>query len=413
MFMINYIRKTVILLSIFIFITITGLNIGFLDVSAKGDSGSTGSGDSPGSDGGSGGNTSGDGNDTSVGGGNFSDGGSGGGSNQNHSGDEGNNSGPTEDTGYNCGTECAAPVLSATTTCEGTQPVINLSWSGVPTPTSTNNWLGSTSFLMRSPRIYTGVLVPNNVMRTFGVAYFQYGNFSFKDTYREYWIPAYTIPAWTEITGTDENGNPTGFIDHPATNVPAQLALTDTVTPNTTYLYQIYASNASAAIIYSSSGGYGPSLTYTSRTLLSNIVEIITLPCDGSPTPPPPVNPPAAPQINLSINTTTNTYYPNDLPASVKQSESAVLNWTISNANTCVANSSQPFWNGTLTSFSGSGAIDTTNTGTILFDVDCSNSSGITSASIQLNITQLRPPYIQTTGGDVHTNETFNITPAN
>ena len=369
---------------------------------ANGDSGSGGSGDSAGNDG--------------VGGGNYTDGGSGGGGNQNHSGDEGNNNGPTEDTGYNCGTQCAAPVLSGTTTCEGTQPVINLSWSGVPTPTSTNGWLGSTSFLMRSPRIYTGVLVPNNVMRTFGVAYFQYGNFSFKDTYREYWIPAYTIPAWTEITGTDENGNPTGFIDHPATNVPAQLALTDTVTPNTNYLYQIYASNASAAIIYSSGvnpAGYTPDLTYTSRTLLSNIVEITTLPCDGSPLPSPSVTPPSNPQISLSINTATNTYYSNDLPASVKQSESAVLNWTISNADTCVADSPQPFWDGTLASFSGSGAIDTTNTGTLLFNVDCSNSSGTTSASIQLNVAQLRPPYIQTTGGDVHTNETFNITPAN
>ncbi len=379
-------------------------------VYACGDSGYTGGGDSAGS--GGGGNSDG-GVDTEVGGGNNSDGGSGGGSNQNHSGDEGNNNSPTEDTGYNCGTECAAPVLSATTTCEGTQPVVNLSWSGVPTPTSANWFLGSTSFLMRSPRIYTGVLVPFNVMRTYGVAYFPYGNFSFKDTYREYWIPAYTIPAWTEITGTDENGNPTGSVDHPATDVPAQLALTDTVTPNTTYLYQIYASNASAAITYSSSGGYNPSLTYNSRTLLSDIVSVTTLPCDGSPIPSPSVNPPANPQINLNITTDTNTYYSNDLPASVKQSENATLNWNITNADSCTADSSQSFWDGSLTSFSGSESIDTSNTGTLLFNVDCSNSSGTTSASIQLNIALLRPPFIQTTGGDVHTNETFNITPSN
>lgn len=394
-------------------------------VFACGDSGYTGGGDSAGSGGGS---YSNDGNSTDVGGSNFTDGGSGGGSNQNNSGDEGNNTSPAEDTGYNCGTECAAPVLSATTRCEGTQPVIDLSWSGVPTPTSANGWLGSTSFLMRSPRIYTGVLVPNNIMRTFGVAYFHYGTLSFTDTYREYWIPAYTIPAWTEITGTDENGNPTGAVDHPATNVPAQLALTDTVNPSTTYLYQIYASNASAALVYSSGvnpPGFTPNLSYTARTLLSNLVSITTLPCDGttpaSPSPsaapstPPSPSPSSLPSpvVNLNLTTPRGSYGTGDIPATVQQNERVTINWYIQNATSATASSNpaHPSWNGEVDPNSGSLQISTSTTGTFVFTLTATNATGSTPVSVQLNINPATPPYIQTTGGDVHSNEDIYITP--
>jgi hypothetical protein len=400
---------------------------------ANGGSGDTGSGDSAGNDGG-GGNSSGDGNDTSVGG-NFNDGGSGGGSNQNNSGDEGNNNGPTTDDGYNCGSDCTAPVLSANPACLGTQPIVNLTWSGVPIPSAANAWLGTTSFLMRNPRIFTGVVVQSN-LRTFGVAYFPYGTFSFQDTYREYWRPAYTIPAWTEITGTDENGNPTGAVDHPAQDVPTALVLTDTVSPNTTYLYQIYSSNASATPTYSSTvQGLTPNLNYTSRTPVSNIVTVTTDACDGTTTPSPapsviPSLPSVAPSttsalpsvvpsiaplpypiVNISLTTPRGNFSSGGLPVTVYQNEEVILNWSIQNATSAVAtsNPNHPSWDGAKDPNSGFQPISTTTVGSYVFTLIGTNSTGSIPVSIQLNVKAPVDPYIQTTQGDVHSNSDINV----
>ena len=421
----------IFLLICFIFV----VTVGSVQASpANGGSGDTGSGDSPGSDGGGGSSTS-DGGDTSVGGGNFNDGGSGGGSNQNNSGDEGNNTGPTPDAGYNCGSECVAPALSATAACQGTQPVVNLTWNGVPAPSAANNWLGTTSFLMRDPRIFTGVVVQND-LRTFGVAYFPYGTFNFQDTYREYWRPAYTIPAWTEITGTDENGNPTGSIDHPAQNVPSALVLTDTVSPNTTYLYRIYSSNASAIPTYSSAvPGFTPNLNYTSRTPLSNIVTVTTDACDGTtpPNPAPSVNPslpsvapsttsalPSVapsiaplpyPIVNISLTTPRGNFRSGGLPVTVFQNEQVILNWSIQNATSAVASSNpnHPSWDGAKDPNSGFQPISTDTLGSYVFTLIGTNSSASTPVSIQLNVKAPIDAYIQTTQGDVHSNSEINV----
>lgn len=121
------------------------------------------------------------------------------------------------------------------------------------------------------------------------------------------------------------------------------------------------------------------------------------------------------PGVTFTLTTPNGTYPANSVPAAVNQNASAVLNWSTTNAPTsCTASSSpaQSYWNGAVAA-SGSQAITTSlAAGPILFSLVCSNTSGPSpTQTIQLTINQYPKPYIQTTGGDVHSNETIYISP--
>lgn len=118
------------------------------------------------------------------------------------------------------------------------------------------------------------------------------------------------------------------------------------------------------------------------------------------------------PTVNFSVNTPNGNYPANGIPAHANQGSSVTLNWSSTNSPTsCTATSSQSYWNGTVPS-SGSQAVNTSLAGTINFALQCSNFSGASAVqNIQLIIDQYPKPYIQTTGGDVHTNEDIYITP--
>lgn len=121
------------------------------------------------------------------------------------------------------------------------------------------------------------------------------------------------------------------------------------------------------------------------------------------------------PGVNFSITTESGTTPANSVPARANQNSPVTLNWSTTNSPTsCTASSSpsQGYWNGTV-AVSGSQAVTTTFAGgPLIFNLICSNASGSSSnQSIQLTIDQYPKPYIQTTGGDVHTNESIYTSP--
>jgi hypothetical protein len=112
----------------------------------------------------------------------------------------------------------------------------------------------------------------------------------------------------------------------------------------------------------------------------------------------------------------------------VNQNASAPLIWRVSNTpnNSCTASvasgdgSAIPagvtaVWSGIVgppplaPATGGPITIPTSTAGKYIFQLTCTNNTGSLSDSIQLNINQFPPAYFQTTGGDVHSNETIYI----
>lgn len=123
----------------------------------------------------------------------------------------------------------------------------------------------------------------------------------------------------------------------------------------------------------------------------------------------------APPIVNLWINGQQHT----QLPLTIRQNSSAGLTWEVINADTANASSNpqQSYWNGPKEVSTATPreqqSLDTSVPGTYLFTLTgINNYTGITTAaSIQLNIVQYPGPYIQTTQGDIHTNEDIEISP--
>lgn len=407
------------------------------------------------------------------------------------------------------------PVLNATASCSGNRPVVNLSWSGIPQPTSANSWLGSYTFLIRSPQLQTA-LPANGVMRVFPFAAMGYGTNSYADTYREYWNEGYSTAGWTEVTSTDENGTPTGYVEHPGTYTPPVKVLTQTVEPYSFYYYRVYSTNASGSQVYRSDiQGMTYDFSYTARTPVSNIMAVYTPGCGATPPPvatPAPTQTPAPtptpvatptptaslslvsnnctsggtslatfnfsstaagvqsyhldkngvyvgsastanptlsfslargesanftarvqvasgtyggsntvnvnadncvptvrPIVNVSLTTPNGTFPAGGLPVTVKQNQPVTINWSIEYASSAQASASpnKSDWSGGKNTVSGSQAISTASAVNYVLTLTGNNVVGATAVSIQLNIDQYPKPYIQTTGGDVHSNETI------
>jgi hypothetical protein len=250
-------------------------------------------------------------------------------------------------------TPSCAPVVTSSCPVVGTVEQFNVTWntsdptvSGYKLYRGTNNEASTRTFIPPNRSASTSSYTDTNLI--LGPMY-------------NYWLTSYRTvitPAWTEITSSDENGNPTGFVDHPqrSDDIESQFS--------------------------------GMSI---GRTALA---------CSGS------VEPPAVPTVNLTITTPTGTFPSGGIPASVQEDTTPVtLTWTTTNASSCSASSA---WSGNVPT-NGTQPISTATPGTYLYTLTCLNPSGSHSESIQLNVLTFPPPYIQTTGGDVHTNETINF----
>jgi len=256
--------------------------------------------------------------------------------------------------------DCSPPAPTITLSCPNLNPetnhVANIAWDYTRSNTTgyrlyrgTNGDQATRTFMSpkrpASPRTYTdSTILPNT---------------SYNYWYTE--LKTIITPAWTETTSTDENGNPTGTIEHPIlyTDVESRFSLMSS--------------------------------------------DVTPLACTSA------IQAPATPPtVTFSVTTPTGTTTAPALPVSLNQNTTPVtLNWSSTNADTCTASSA---WNG-LVGTSGSQAITTTTFGSLIYTLTCTNTYGSTPASIQLNVTQFPKPFIQTTGGDVHTNETITITP--
>jgi hypothetical protein len=155
--------------------------------------------------------------------------------------------------------------------------------------------------------------------------------------------------------------------------------------PNQKYTYQIEAF-------------VDPDSTY------SNTAEVYGTDCSNQP-----------PEVTMTLrnNTTGVDAHNGDLPLPAKQNESVTLHWNVANATSCSASASpaQSYWTGSKTPALSSQPIPTTTPGTITFTLDCVNSNNVhTTPSVTLKVNQYPPAYFQTTGGDVHSNETIYIT---
>lgn len=128
---------------------------------------------------------------------------------------------------------------------------------------------------------------------------------------------------------------------------------------------------------------------------------------------------------SLSMNINGKQSY--DLPLAVKQKDVATLTWSVSHANSCTASPQSTPSDPNITpanlnainnaftgvkALTGSASIPTLDIGTYRFTLACTNSNVPAypaSTTSTLIVNQLQKPYIQTTGGDVHTNETIFI----
>lgn len=185
-----------------------------------------------------------------------------------------------------------------------------------------------------------------------------------------YWLTSYktvVTPAYTEITSTDENGNPTGFIDHPETSVDIESPFS------------------------AMSVGLAPKLCQTGATPIEPTVP--------------------TPTIQLTLTTPDGVFNSNDLPVSVKQNDPITLNWQITNATSATATSSPLInsWNGTVNPVSGLTTIPTSTVGSYLLSLTAVNGTNNATSTIQINVKVPTEPYIKTTQGDVHSNNDIKV----
>ncbi len=335
-------------------------------------------------------------------------------------------------------------------------------------------------------------------------------------------IPAYTSAAWTEVTSTDENGNPTGFIDHPAQYHPEEIrytAQTDAnghysipniasrtyevrhtmpvaggfsrinpstnsvtlninmsriqsfgvyyfeqnlpqspcsgVNPSTSLTwnaqpgaanYKVFFLESTAAsyvdnnlvtnqtnYTFSSSSPLIPGKQYSFLIVALNSSGSIIAYSDnsqwshekyGSYTPFPVCS---GSSITLTLTGPSSSQQSGGLPLQVDQNQPVNLTWSVAGVtnNSCTASvasgdgSAVPgaitaAWNGSKgppPNPGGPQSIPTATPGNYVFSLTCLVGAAQTASSIQLNVLTFPRPYIQTTGGDVHTNETITITP--
>lgn len=123
------------------------------------------------------------------------------------------------------------------------------------------------------------------------------------------------------------------------------------------------------------------------------------------------------PDTQLSITTTApqaqtvNAVYSEFRQVTVNQNSSATLNWHVENALSATTSWGQAV-NLVGGNATGTFNVPTSTVGSTNYQINASNASGSSlPLSIQVNVIQYPPAYIQTTGGDIHTNESINVSP--
>ncbi len=124
------------------------------------------------------------------------------------------------------------------------------------------------------------------------------------------------------------------------------------------------------------------------------------------------------PDPNPIVELWLNGQQPNPwtIPVVVDRYDPVDLTWRVRNATSCTKSAISAIpgvhWVGTFTPVgnpeTGTKVVNTTSFGTIDFTLQCSNAVGTISTSIKLKI-DAPAPFIKTTGGDVHTNESISI----
>ncbi len=246
-------------------------------------------------------------------------------------------------------------VASCPNTNPGTIENLNLSWSS-----NSSNISGFRIYRGTNNNVLTRNYMPPNISPS--VTSFVDSNLVNTQTYN-YWLTSYKTvitPAYTEITSTDENGNPTGFIDHPQTSVDIESPFSGM------------------------SEGKQPQLC-----------ETVTPPVTQRPT------------INLYLNNQPHF----DLPLTVNLNLPVSLRWQVSDAISCIASSNpiQSYWNGSQNEVSGIQPITTDQLGEFEYILSCSNPAGNTTVTSRLFVIEPIKAFIKTTQGDVHSNSDINV----
>lgn len=387
-------------------------------------------------------------------------------SNQNHTIDTVGATATAEssDTGYSCeNVNCDEPLLTGTTSCIGSVPVVNLSWSGSnstnvrywhvfraqePNPSFSQliaywytDFFGIDKALEPNKIYYYGVFGSNSGT---GTPYSTYsGRTPLSDIFAVYTpscAPVITPVCSNTDPGTIEdfsvswlnneplasgyklyrgtNGNVSSRTHLPPIHAPAVNNYTDdTVTEGTPYNYWFTSYRTVYHPPYSENTGTDENGNPTGTVDYPGYYEDIESPFSGMSatfTPAACAEPiETLPIINLSLTTPLGTFTDQDLPVSVKEGETVVLNWTIQNATAATASSLPQIaqWQGSVDPVSGSVNIPTGSVGTYVFALSATDGTNTELRSIQLNVNMQRAPFIQTTGGDVHTNEDIYISP--
>jgi len=175
------------------------------------------------------------------------------------------------------------------------------------------------------------------------------------------------------------------------------------------YVDGVYQYNALYSLSLADPVARNPGQTYTYRVeavtipggrTFSNTQTVVAREC-------------RSPVVNLTVTTPKGIFGYGGLPVIVRQSDPVTINWCTQYADWIgtFASPARTDWSGARGSCS-SQTISTLTEGNYVLGVSAGNVVSTTSVSIQLNILRT-PAYIQTTGGDIHTNEEIFITPDN
>lgn len=288
----------------------------------------------------------------------------------------GSNSG--NGTGYSARTPLSNILAVYTPSCE---PLITASCPVVGVPERFNISWNNNDPAASGYKIYRGVN-QNAATRVFLPPKYSAAISSTSDntvvagTSYNYWLRSFVTvyhAAYSEVTSTDENGTPTGYIDYPAYYEDVEAPFSGMSVSKTPVM-------CTAAV---------PSPSVAASVL------------------PSPSTAPVSPIINLYLNDRPS----NDLPLVVDLNAPVTIRWTVTNATACTAASNpvQSSWSGTQNPASGTQIVDTTSSGTYQFTLQCLNGGLTTDVTAQLRVRAATDPYIQTTGGDVHSNNEIRV----
>ncbi len=266
-------------------------------------------------------------------------------------------------------TPSCEPIITASCPADGLPERFNLTWnnndpaaSGYKIYRGVNQNPASRVFLPPKYNASTSSTTDNTV--TVGTSY-------------NYWLRSFVTvyhAAYSEVTSTDENGNPTGYQDFPA------------------YYEDVEAPFSGMSI--------SKSPVMCTAALPSPSVAPSVLPS--------PSVAPVSPTINLYLNDQPS----GDLPLPVDINTPVTIRWTVNNATDCTASSTpnQSYWSGAQNPSSGTQLADTSTAGTYQFSLQCTNNGTLTTTvTSELKVRAVTDPYIQTTGGDVHSNKDIRV----